>query len=208
MRGGSNISPEAAALEFIPVDDQTWLNFKEIFGRSAPVVIDLGCGDGTFLAALARERPEENFIGVERMFGRSRSACRKLASLGLTNARFLRMEIPDFLEHLLSACSVDSFHLMFPDPWPKRRHQSRRVVTREFLRLIDAALLPGGMLRIATDQPAYFEQIDRIARTFENFEIDESGSGDELPKSAFQRRYEHEGADIYRVVMRKVSSVR
>ncbi|MGI8482120.1 MAG: tRNA (guanosine(46)-N7)-methyltransferase TrmB [Chthoniobacterales bacterium] len=208
MRGASKLSPEAALLELIPAGDPTSLNFTEIFGRSAPLEIDLGCGDGTFLTALAKEQPERNFIGVERMYGRSRSACRKLASLGLTNTRLLRAEISDLLEHLVSACSVDSFHLMFPDPWPKRRHESRRVVTRQFLRLIHVALRPDGMLRIATDQPDYFEQIDRMARTSENFEIDESGSGDGLPKSAFQQRYERDGADIYRVVMRKVSFVR
>lgn len=208
MRGRSNLSPEAAALELIPADYSTPLDVIEIFGRAAPLEIDLGAGDGTLLEALATERSNRNFIGVERLFGRCRSACRKLASAGLTNARVLRAEISHVLEHMLPESSVTSFYLMFPDPWPKRRHQTRRVVTQDFLRAIHRTLVDGGTLRIATDQSDYFRQIDRAAGASDNFEIEKSDGGGGLPLTSFEARFQNAGVEIHRVLLRKVSSIK
>jgi tRNA (guanine-N7-)-methyltransferase len=75
------------------------LDLRSIFGRRAPVEVDLGCGDGTFLAALAAENPDTDFLGIERLLGRVRSACRKIERNGLTNARILRFEISYAVEY-------------------------------------------------------------------------------------------------------------
>lgn len=208
MRGGSKFSPEAAAREFVPADNLALLDFQKMFGRSAPVEIDLGCGDGNFLCALASQQPNVNHLGVERMFGRSRSACRKLAAAGLTNARVLRGEISSLLAQMIPAGSVAAFYLLFPDPWPKRRHHSRRVVTRDFLRLIHAALAPAGKLLIVTDQPEYFRAIEFAAQGLTGFDLEMSDGSDGMPKSTFEQRYESGGTHIHRLVLRKVSLVR
>src|SRR6266404_8782841 len=138
----------AGEVALVPVNCFAPLDFEEIFHRSARVEVDLGCGDGSFLAAVAGQNPDRDFLGVERLLGRVRTACRRIERAGVTNARFLRLEIPYVLEHLLPRNSVETFHLMFPDPWPKRRHAPRRLVTENFLASIHRALIPNGTLQI------------------------------------------------------------
>ena len=100
------------------------------------------------------------------MPGRVRSACRKIEAAGLSNARILEIEISYAVRHLLPAASVAVFHLMFPDPWPKRRHSPRRIVTEDFSPSLQLALVPEGTLRIATDEIDYFRKIERLASLF------------------------------------------
>ena len=135
------------------------LELTGIFSHFASAEIDLGCGDGTFLTAMARENPKHNFLGIERLLGRVRSVCRKVARLDLKNARVLRMESSYAVTNLLPAGSVTAFHLLFPDPWPKRRHHRRRAFTHEFLFSIHRALIAEGLFNIATDHTEYFQQI-------------------------------------------------
>ena len=123
----------ASEVELVPANCFQPLDLPAVYGRVAPLEIDLGCGDGSFLAALARESPEKNFLGIERLLGRVRSACRRIERAGLTNARVMRFEISYAVEHLLPPGSVTAFYLLFPDPWPKRRHAPRRLVTESFL---------------------------------------------------------------------------
>jgi tRNA (guanine-N7-)-methyltransferase len=99
------------------------LDIEKVFGRSAPLQVDLGCGDGSFLCALAQRNPDQNFLGIERLLGRIRSAARKAAMVG--NVRLLRMESSYAVRYLLPAGLVETFYLLFPDPWPKRRHWRR-----------------------------------------------------------------------------------
>jgi tRNA (guanine-N7-)-methyltransferase len=166
--------------------------------------VDLGCGDGSFLVAVAGQNPERDFLGVERLLGRVRTACRRIERAGLTNTRILRFEISYVVEHLLPRNSVETFHLMFPDPWPKRRHAPRRLVTENFLALTHRALIPSGTLQIATDDPAYFRQITRLVSQSTLFEI----ATDVVPAivmSKFEKRFAQEGLKIHRLSLRKIS---
>jgi tRNA (guanine-N7-)-methyltransferase len=187
-------------------DAQAPLTLSEIFGRVAPLQVDLGCGDGSFLVAAAVANPEQDFLGLERLLGRTRSACRKITAGELTNARVLRCDISCAVQSLLPPGSIDVFHLMFPDPWPKRRHAPRRIVTKTFLDSIHRALVPHGTLRITTDQIDYFRKIESLAGEAPRFlriadEQPQSGS------STFEKRFQQSGAEIYRLVLRKVSPV-
>ena len=99
----------------------------------APLLeVELGSGDGSFLAQRAAAYPERNFLGVERLLGRLRKLDRKARRAGLTNVRLLRIEAGYFLEYLLPATSVHALHLYFPDPWPKRKHRKNRLVNERF----------------------------------------------------------------------------
>src|SRR6266403_3912182 len=123
------------------------LDLGKIFGRKAPLHVDLGCGDGSFLCALAQRLPARNFLGIERLASRIRISAHKAASLD--NVRLLQIESAYAVRHLLPAGSVERVYLLFPDPWPKRRHHRRRVVPPDFLNSVHFALEENGAMDIA-----------------------------------------------------------
>ena len=197
------------SVELLPTNYFSPLDLQHVFEREAAVEVDIGCGDGSFLAALAKQNPEQNFLGLERLFGRVRSACRRIAYANLTNVRVLRVESSYAIRHLLPSKSIAVFHLMFPDPWPKRRHQRRRIVTSEFLQSIHCGLTSAGLLMIATDDENYFAEIVKTAEQLRAFVLDQSQDAyHNLPASAFERRFRDKGLRIHRLVLRKVSDVR
>lgn len=179
------------------------LEVLEIFGNAAPLEVDLGCGDGTFLAELAAAFPERNFLGIERLVGRVRSACHKLNQRAITNARVLRADSTSAVTGHLAPRSVSAFRIMFPDPWPKRRHQNRRLITPEFLRLIHHVLEPGGRIYSATDHEVYFRAMNRAADElspdFSRLTEDEQVAA----KSTFEKRFLAAGLPIYRLSLEK-----
>jgi len=181
------------------------LDLEKLFARNAPLHVDLGCGDGSFLCALAQRMPEKNFLGIERLLGRIRSAAQKTARLD--NVRLLRMESSYAVCYLLPAGAVETFYLLFPDPWPKRRHWRRRIVTGDFLRAASRVLGENGTLRIATDHLDYFGKIKEAARTTRDLIVFEHTDVD-LPLTKFQEQFRAQGAPIHWLELRKVSPVR
>ncbi|MBV9008110.1 MAG: tRNA (guanosine(46)-N7)-methyltransferase TrmB [Verrucomicrobia bacterium] len=198
------LHPHEAAVEFVPGSTVEPLDFGEIFGRNAPVEIDGGCGDGTFLAVLAAQYPERNFLGIERLARRTDAVCRRIARLGLPNARVFRVDLIYAMARLIPADQVAAVHLLFPDPWPKRRHHRRRTVTAEFISSVHLALAPGGLFHVATDHAEYFRAIQRLISP-ETFTPAERMA---LPQSKFEQQFAAAGAPIYRLLLRKVSPVR
>jgi tRNA (guanine-N7-)-methyltransferase len=190
--------------EIVPESYFAPLDLETIYGRSGPIEVDLGCGDGSFLVKMAEANPARDFLGIERLVGRVRSARRKIMQRELTNARVLRVESSYAVQRMLPADSVALFHLMFPDPWPKRRHWRRRVVTEDFFASIHRALAPHGLLRIATDQTDYFREIERLAGQSTRFVISSDPEPHRAP-STFEKRFSE--SEIYRLVLRKVSDV-
>ena len=180
------------------------LDLEKIFGRKAPLHVDLGCGDGAFLCALAQRIPDKDFLGIERLLGRIQSAARKAATLD--NVRLLRMESSYAVHYLVPPAAVETFYLLFPDPWPKRRHHRRRIVTADFLNFIHAALKKDGAIYIATDHLDYFDKIKEIARASPGFAITHVDV--DLPQSGFELVFRQKGAPIQWLVLRKISPVR
>ena len=197
-------------IELIPETYVTPLDLLAIFGRVAPLQVDLGCGDGSFLCELASRYPERNFLGTERLVGRVAKSCRKSANL--ENVRVLNVESSYAVGYLLPERSVETFYLLFPDPWPKRRHHRRRIVTKAFLESTHRTLENGGVLQIATDQLDYFRQIERLAHAsslqISLAEETSSDKNDNFPLTKFERRFSALGAPIYRLTLRKISPVR
>jgi tRNA (guanine-N7-)-methyltransferase len=206
MRRQAKLHTNEAGVEYVPKSLISALEFDKVFSRLAPLEIDLGCGDGAFLAALAQENPTRNFLGIERLLGRVRSVCHKIARLDLRNARILRVESNYAVTHLLPAGSVTTFHLLFPDPWPKRRHHRRRAFTPEFVSSIHRALIAGGLFHVATDHADYFHQIERVIATTDLFLI--SREQYHFPPTSFEQKYAARGLSIHRLLLRKVSPVR
>ena len=183
------------------------LDLVQLFGRSAPFHVDLGCGDGSFLCEIAQQFPKTNFLGIERLTKRVEKVRRKAEKI--ENVRVLRADSLFAVRYLLPESSVESFYLLFPDPWPKRRHQLRRIFTCDFLDAIAVALGQHGVLRVATDQFDYFQQVERLSRAHLQFEVVSASPEDAvLPVTKFEREFRKQGAPIYRLTLRKTSPVK
>ncbi len=191
-------------VELIPADYFAPLDLTAIFPRVAPLEIDLGCGDGTFLVSRAAQFPGRNFLGIERLIGRVRSACGKAGRGKLPNVRVLRIETSYAVEYLLPPDSVAVAHLLFPDPWPKKRHHRRRIVTSDFLAAVERILAPGGRLRIATDEKDYFESMRELGSASE-FQRDTGEEDEVFPVTTFEKHFIAAGKRIYRLGLRKMS---
>jgi tRNA (guanine-N7-)-methyltransferase len=181
------------------------LDLEKIFGRNASLHVDLGCGDGSFLCAMAQLMPKKNFLGVERLMGRIRSSAQKAAKL--PNVRLLRIESSYAVRYLLPAGAVETFYLLFPDPWPKRRHHGRRIVTPDFLNSVHVALGENGVVFIATDHLDYFREVKRVAGQNSRFTAVDVVDVD-LPLTKFHEKFRVQGAPVHWLELRKISLVR
>jgi tRNA (guanine-N7-)-methyltransferase len=138
------------------------LEIGRLFDQMQPLEVELGSGDGSFLAQWARQHPERNFLGVERLLGRLRKLDRKGLRFGLANLRLIRIEAGYFMEYLLPAASVAALHIYFPDPWPKRKHHKNRLVNEHFTRCTARVLAIGGMVHLRTDDLEYLMQMTTV----------------------------------------------
>jgi tRNA (guanine-N7-)-methyltransferase len=201
------VSPEIVEeqqFEVFPSDLCQPIVLGEIFGNDRPIEIDLGSGSGKFLVESGVRYPERNFLGIERLLGRVRKTRRKACQLKLGNVRVLRVEIEYAVRYLLLPNSISRFHLSFPDPWPKRRHHTRRLVDEEFLGAISAALEPNGELWIKTDHVEYFRWIEKML-TLAQTTFDQAPWEREYPNTDFDETFAAENAPIYRLRLRKVT---
>jgi tRNA (guanine-N7-)-methyltransferase len=208
--GGCSVNADTTffnVLELVPELQVARLDLVRLFGRRAPLQVDLGCGDGSLLCEMADQFPEKNFLGIERLTKRVEKVRRK--ALKIENVRVLGTKTLFAVRYLLPENSVETFYLLFPDPWPKRRHQQRRIFTCEFLDAIAAALEQNGALRVATDQLDYLHQMEQLSRGHSQFEIVPSSRNDlVLPVTKFERTFRQKGVPIYRLTLRKISPVK
>ena len=190
--------------ELIPADYFAELNLADHFENNAPLEIDLGCGDGSFLLGMAEQHPDRNFLGVERLLGRVRKVARKSDKMGLKNLRVLRLESLYTLEWLLPAESVDRLHLLCPDPWPKAKHHKRRLFQKPFLEALSRTLIPGGEFLFKTDHPEYFEWSEEHLNDYPKLEqLEWPDDAFFYPKTDFQIQWEAEGKSLQGLRARK-----
>lgn len=192
-------------IEFKPESYFDPLDLAAIFpGRAGlPLEMDLGSGDGSFVMAMAAASLDRNFLAVERLMGRVRRTCRYTGRLGLRNLRVLRVESHYLLRHLMPAQSVAVLHIMFPDPWPKRRHNHRRLIQTEFLDAAHTVLQPAGELRLTTDDHPYFLHMRKVFTAHPGFTEEVWEPGEDYPQTDFERGFRAKGLPIYRALLRK-----
>ncbi|MFZ1400735.1 MAG: tRNA (guanosine(46)-N7)-methyltransferase TrmB [Candidatus Promineifilaceae bacterium] len=130
-------------------------HWAEIYGREAPLIIEIGFGSGHFLVDLAQKRPSTNILGVEISLPALDKAQRKVKTLGLPNVRLLQSDARYLLQALCPPESVAAVYINFPDPWPKLRQLHRRLINVAFLHLLATRMVPGGQLDVATDHADY-----------------------------------------------------
>ncbi|MCB9421753.1 MAG: tRNA (guanosine(46)-N7)-methyltransferase TrmB [Ardenticatenaceae bacterium] len=142
------------------------VNWDEVYGRTAPILVEIGFGSGHFLIDWARQRPDANVLGLEISLPSLRKGESKIRNTGLTNVRVVQGGAPLVLQALFAPASLSEVFINFPDPWRKERHYHRRLISDEFLNLLATRLSPGGLLDIATDHPDYAPWItERLERT-------------------------------------------
>ena len=165
---------------------------EQLFPKSQPLEVELGSGDGSFLAEYARLHPEHNFIGVERLLGRLRKLDRKGRRAGLRNLRGVRIESSYFLEYLLPPHSAVALHIYFPDPWPKRKHRRHRLINERFTELAAGVLKTSGVVYLRTDDADYFQQMTEVFSTASQFCLPEPSR----PAPQSQSRFQHQSQPV------------
>jgi len=135
------------------------LDFAQVFGRTAPVVLEIGFGMGETTAAIATARPEIDFLAVEVHLPGVGALLRRIEAGKLTNVRIVRHDAVEVVDRMIPLASLAGIHVYFPDPWPKKRHHKRRLLTREFVRELAERLAIGGYLHAATDWEPYAEEM-------------------------------------------------
>ena len=184
-------------MQLVPSDYFRKLFKEEIFETNRPLEIDLGCGDGSFLVAMASHYPERNFLGVERLLGRVRKVIRKAEKNSLLNLKVLRLELSYTIEWLLPDDCANRMHLLFPDPWPKKKHHKRRMVNKSFCESLVRILKEDGEFLFKTDHPDYFEESMLALENFDLLEQVPWNTDDFYPVTDFEKIWTKEGKKIY-----------
>lgn len=181
------------ALQWEP--GQGRMDWVQVFGRTAPVHLEIGSGKGTFLVSEAQAYPERDFLGVERANKYYRLAVDRIGRRALANVRLVRADAAELLSGGVGDQTLDGIHVYFPDPWPKRRHHRRRFLGRENLGQIIRVLKPGGRLQIVTDHAEYATEIQGVLEGYSQdlvpvrFQPTAGAEAGEWVGTNFERKY-------------------
>jgi tRNA (guanine-N7-)-methyltransferase len=135
------------------------LNFREIFGRDAPVVVEIGSGMGETTARIALENPATDYLAIEVHAPGVGSLLKQVEESGVTNLRVVQHDAVEVLRDMVPEASLGAIHVFFPDPWPKKRHHKRRLIQPAFVALAATRLAAGGCLHVATDWQEYADHV-------------------------------------------------
>lgn len=153
-------------------------NWEDAFGNKNPIKLEIGPGRGEFLIQCAQEEPDVNFVGIEIRYKRVQRINLRLVKLGLKNVKLIAGDARDLLEDRFAQNSIDTVFMHFPDPWPKVRHEKRRLLSEACFNKIHRVLLPGGKFYFTTDVPLYGEQMQDIAAKHNGYRLVYSRVGD------------------------------
>ena len=135
------------------------LDLADVFGRTAPTILEIGFGMGRTTADIAQAHPQNNYLGVEVHTPGVGSLLKEIETRGLSNVRIIQHDAVEVLTHMLADGALAGAHIYFPDPWPKKRHHKRRLIQPELVALLAQKLMPGGYLHCATDWEEYAQQM-------------------------------------------------
>ncbi|GLJ78526.1 tRNA (guanosine(46)-N7)-methyltransferase TrmB [Microbacterium imperiale] len=212
---------ELGSFYLVPVErDQAVLSVRPgsavdtetLFGRSAPVIVEIGSGQGHAIVAAAQNAPDVDFLAVEVFRAGLARTMLDADRAGARNLRLVEANAPEVLEHLLPAASVDELWIFFSDPWHKNRHTKRRLISPDFTPLAARVLKPGGVLRLATDWEDYALQMREVMTDAAGFEPGFDGAW--APRfegrvmTAFERKGIAKGRDIRDLVYVRTDDTR
>lgn len=186
------------------------IDFVKIFGRNGPVHIEIGSGKGTFLVNQAKTQPEVNFLGIEWANKYYRHAVDRIGRHDIMNVKLIRSEAASFLAEFVPRSSIDSFHIYFPDPWPKKRHNKRRLICQANIEQFIRCLVNKGKIRIATDHADYFKQVQKIIHLQKErlkeieFHPAAAAQQGEWVGTNFERKYLKDKKSIFCIAVEKI----
>lgn len=198
------VQRDAAATSILP---GSTIDPAAVFGRSAPLVVEIGSGQGHAIVHAASTRPDTDFIAVEVFRAGLARTMLDADRAGARNLRLVEANAPEVLEHLLPTASVDELWIFFPDPWHKNKHTKRRLVDPEFPALAARVLRDGGLLRLATDWEDYARQMRAVMSEADDFAPAFEGEWaerfDGRIMTAFERKGIAKGRDIRDLAYRR-----
>jgi tRNA (guanine-N7-)-methyltransferase len=204
-RGGDGLV-SSADIEVTPRALASPEDWVRIFGRRGPFFVEIGVGRDTFLIDLGKQHPGHCLLGFEYSRERVERLARKIVAAGVTNIRLLRCEALQGIARFLAPESVEAFSVFFPDPWPKRCHEGKRVVSLPAMRLLASRLMIGGKIYLKTDDRAYAgRMIEMLERT--PFLRNAHGTAQFAPyegllahETLYERKWRKEGRTIFALV--------
>ena len=171
------------------------VDWARVFGRTAPVVLEIGFGMGETTAAIAAAHPAVDFVGVEVHLPGVGALLARIESQGLSNVRVIRHDAVDVVSMMIAPASLAAVHVFFPDPWPKKRHHKRRLLKAPFVHVLAQRLASGGYLHVATDWATYADEVlatlaaePLLANTADGFAV--------LPPWRPQTKFERRGLKL------------
>ena len=175
---------------------QQEINLSEIFPKSEKVIMEIGFGMGEATAIIAKNHPNNGYIAVDVHPPGIGKLLARIVENDLTNLKVIEEDVHVVLQHMIPNESLDGIHLFFPDPWPKKKHNKRRIVNEGFLALIHPKIKKGGLIHVATDWVPYAESIQQVFAGSTLF----TGGVIEKPEWRPVTRFEGQGIDKYHAV--------
>ena len=199
-----NLRPVLVALDGLP---ERW-DTAAVFGRAAPLEVELGTGKGLFLAAAAAADPATNFLGSELAFKYAAHAAARAVKRGLVHVRVVHGDAARLVHEKLPYACARAIHVYFPDPWWKKRHHKRRLMRESVVRDIERVLAPGGRLHFWTDVEEYFrltvELIGQVTRFTGPLAVEERAAEHDLDyRTHFERRMRLHDLPVFRSEFQK-----
>lgn len=174
------------------------LDLAAFFGNANPVVLEIGSGKGRFLIATATERPDLNLIGIEKSLHYHRVIRDRVLKRGLRNVRLINHDAFLVLRDMIPDASLAEIHIYFPDPWPRKKEQKRRIIRPEVLEQMQRVLVGGGTGIFVTDHRDYFEIAAPLIERYFRAERRIPGP-DDPPRTNYEAKYRAEGRPIHEV---------
>ncbi|MEX0747314.1 MAG: tRNA (guanosine(46)-N7)-methyltransferase TrmB [Rhodothermales bacterium] len=173
---------------------------SEIFGREGSLVAEIGVGSGGFIEAVAENHPHWNVLGIERAPQSVARTYRRLLRRRVSNARLAKADAWFVVRNVIAPGDLSGLFINFPDPWPRRKHQHRRLLSVPFLELLASRLMDGGRLALTTDHPEYLEYVKRNALATGLYEMESGEPPPEALETKYAQKWQSRELDIHHMI--------
>jgi tRNA (guanine-N7-)-methyltransferase len=175
-------------------------DFPALFGNDNPVALEIGSGKGRWLLTSGASRPDVNFLGIEKSLHYYRVIEKRLTRAALPNTRIVNHDALRVLREMIPERSISEVHIYFPDPWPRKREQKRRLVRPEIVDLIEKAMRTDALgVYVSDHEEAFMAGREALAG---RFATEDRNALDTPPRTNYEAKYRAEGRPIYEVRFR------